>query len=46
GTPGGVGYRREPPVALRDGDIVSVAVSGVGEITNPVVAEPSFTVDP
>ncbi len=39
GTPGGVGYRREPQVFLRDGDVVSVEVDGVGRLMNHVVAE-------
>lgn len=38
GTPGGVGAGRNPPRFLRAGDIVSVAVGGIGEIANPVVA--------
>jgi len=39
GTPGGVGYRRKPQVFLRDGDLVSVEVAGVGRIENRVTAE-------
>jgi acylpyruvate hydrolase len=39
GTPGGVGYRREPPLLLRDGDVVVVEVDGVGRIENRCVAE-------
>ncbi len=38
GTPAGVGYAREPRIALQDGDVVEVAVEGVGTLTNPVVA--------
>jgi acylpyruvate hydrolase len=34
GTPGGVGFRREPPRLLGDGDIVAVEVDGVGRIEN------------
>lgn len=41
GTPGGVGYRRKPPVFLGDGDVISVEVDGVGRVENHVVAEPS-----
>ncbi len=37
GTPGGVGFAREPKRLLEDGDTVTVQVEGVGEITNPVV---------
>jgi len=38
GTPPGVGYFREPRLALRAGDLVEVEVEGVGILTNPVVA--------
>jgi acylpyruvate hydrolase len=39
GTPSGVGYRRDPPVLLRDGDRMVVEVAGVGRLENPVAAE-------
>jgi acylpyruvate hydrolase len=39
GTPGGVGFRREPQVFLRPGDTVRVEISGLGAIENAVVAE-------
>ncbi|WP_160118108.1 fumarylacetoacetate hydrolase family protein [Pandoraea pulmonicola] len=39
GTPGGVGHKRTPPVFLKSGDEVSVAVSGIGELRNRVVDE-------
>jgi 2-keto-4-pentenoate hydratase/2-oxohepta-3-ene-1,7-dioic acid hydratase in catechol pathway len=39
GTPAGVGFTREPPIALADGDVVEVEIPGVGLLTNPVVAE-------
>ncbi|MEX0885757.1 MAG: fumarylacetoacetate hydrolase family protein [Phycisphaeraceae bacterium] len=38
GTPEGVGFSRSPAVFLSDGDEVTVAVAGVGELTNPVAA--------
>lgn len=38
GTPGGVGYRREPQLLLGDGDVVVVAVDQVGRIENRCVA--------
>ena len=41
GTPGGVGYRREPQLLLKDGDVVVVEVDGVGRIENRCVAEPA-----
>jgi 2-keto-4-pentenoate hydratase/2-oxohepta-3-ene-1,7-dioic acid hydratase in catechol pathway len=37
GTPDGVGYFRDPPVALTDGDVVEIAVEGAPPLTNPVV---------
>ena len=41
GTPGGVGYRREPQLLLKDGDVVAVEIDGVGRIENRCVAEQS-----
>jgi acylpyruvate hydrolase len=38
GTPSGVGYARDPKIALKDGDVVEVEVEGVGVLRNPVVA--------
>jgi 2-keto-4-pentenoate hydratase/2-oxohepta-3-ene-1,7-dioic acid hydratase in catechol pathway len=40
GTPPGVGMARKPPRWLRPGDDVIVRVEGLGELRNPVVAEP------
>jgi 2,4-didehydro-3-deoxy-L-rhamnonate hydrolase len=34
GTPAGTGAFREPPIFLQDGDVVSVAVEGIGRLTN------------
>ena len=39
GTPEGVGFTREPPVFLRDGDTISVVIEKIGELTNPVIIE-------
>jgi len=39
GTPGGVGAARTPPVFLRPGQVVEVAVEGVGSLVNRFVAE-------
>lgn len=39
GTPSGVGYRRDPQLFLREGDIVTVSIEGVGSVSNKVVAE-------
>jgi 5-carboxymethyl-2-hydroxymuconate isomerase len=38
GTPAGCGTFRDPPLWLRPGDVVEVAVEGVGSLTNPVTA--------
>lgn len=39
GTPAGVGFARTPPVWLKPGDDVAVSIEGIGELSNPVVAE-------
>ena len=39
GTPHGVGMGRVPPRWLRDGDIVTIEVEGIGKLTNPVRLE-------
>ena len=39
GTPGGVGFARQPPVWLQPGDLIEVTIEGVGRIANRVVAE-------
>jgi len=39
GTPAGVGFSHKPPRWLRAGDQVTVSIQGLGELTNPVVAE-------
>lgn len=36
GTPAGVGFKRTPPEFLTDGDVVAVAIEGIGTLTNPV----------
>jgi 2-keto-4-pentenoate hydratase/2-oxohepta-3-ene-1,7-dioic acid hydratase in catechol pathway len=38
GTPGGVGAARTPQRFLRDGDVVEVAIAGLGALRNPVTA--------
>ena len=37
GTPGGVGFRRDPPLWMKDGDTIEVEISGIGTLSNPVV---------
>jgi 2-keto-4-pentenoate hydratase/2-oxohepta-3-ene-1,7-dioic acid hydratase in catechol pathway len=34
GTPGGVGFFRDPPVALADGDVVTVEIERIGRLVN------------
>jgi 2-keto-4-pentenoate hydratase/2-oxohepta-3-ene-1,7-dioic acid hydratase in catechol pathway len=39
GTPGGVGFKRTPPLFLEHGDVVEVEISGVGTLKNLVADE-------
>jgi len=39
GTPSGIGSARQPPVLLHAGDVMEVAIDGLGAQRNPVVAE-------
>ncbi|HLI60815.1 MAG TPA: fumarylacetoacetate hydrolase family protein [Solirubrobacteraceae bacterium] len=39
GTPSGVGFRRDPPLLLRDGDVLVTEVDGLGRLENRMVAE-------
>lgn len=39
GTPAGVGYARATPIFLHPGDEMTVHISGVGTLSNPLVAE-------
>lgn len=39
GTPGGVGAKRTPPLWLQPGDSVTVTVTGLGVLSNPVIDE-------
>jgi 2-keto-4-pentenoate hydratase/2-oxohepta-3-ene-1,7-dioic acid hydratase in catechol pathway len=36
GTPGGVGDRREPPLYMKDGDVVEVEITGLGILRNTI----------
>lgn len=38
GTPSGIGAALDPPRFLRDGDVVEIAISGLGELRSPVTA--------
>jgi 2-keto-4-pentenoate hydratase/2-oxohepta-3-ene-1,7-dioic acid hydratase in catechol pathway len=39
GTPGGVGFKRDPQVFMKAGDEVEVEISKIGTLTNPIIAE-------
>lgn len=39
GTPHGVGFTRNPPVFLKENDIITVSIENVGELTNRVKKE-------
>ena len=39
GTPSGVGFSYNPPRWLKPGDNVTVKIAGLGELTNPCIAE-------
>lgn len=39
GTPEGVGFTRQPPIYLQDGDIVTIEIEGIGKLINPVERE-------
>src|SRR5690606_41349693 len=36
GTPGGVGTKRNPPLYMKDGDVIEVEISKVGLLRHPV----------
>ncbi len=40
GTPAGVGVKMQPRGYLKPGQTVKIAIAGIGELTNPVIAEP------
>ncbi|MFQ6133619.1 MAG: fumarylacetoacetate hydrolase family protein [Armatimonadota bacterium] len=39
GTPAGVGFARQPPVKLQDGDVVEAEIQPIGVLRSPVKAE-------
>ena len=39
GTPGGVGFKRNPPLLMKAGDTVEVEISGIGTLRNPIEDE-------
>ena len=40
GTPGGVGFKRDPQVFMKHGDTVEVEISSIGVLSNPVIDAP------
>jgi 2-keto-4-pentenoate hydratase/2-oxohepta-3-ene-1,7-dioic acid hydratase in catechol pathway len=36
GTPSGVGFKREPALFLKPGDVVEVEISSIALLSNPV----------
>ena len=43
GTPGGVGDRRDPPVYMKDGDVIEVDIDHIGTLRNVVATDASAT---
>ncbi|MEZ5649890.1 MAG: fumarylacetoacetate hydrolase family protein [Burkholderiaceae bacterium] len=39
GTPSGVGVVRKPPILMKPGDRLEIEISGIGVLSNPLVAE-------
>ncbi|MDH3232253.1 MAG: fumarylacetoacetate hydrolase family protein [Alphaproteobacteria bacterium] len=39
GTPGGVGFKRNPPVFMKPGDTVEVEIDKIGILSNPIADE-------
>lgn len=39
GTPHGVGFARKPPVYLKPGDVITIEIEKIGQLTNPVIDE-------
>jgi 2-keto-4-pentenoate hydratase/2-oxohepta-3-ene-1,7-dioic acid hydratase in catechol pathway len=41
GTPPGVGFVRQPPIWLKDGDVCEIEIERIGVLSNPVRDEAS-----
>lgn len=39
GTPSGIGFKRNPPIFLKPGDVFEVMISQIGTLSNPVIDE-------
>lgn len=46
GTPAGVGFKRQPPIYLKPGDLLETEVEELGTLTTPLVAEGETTKAP
>jgi 2-keto-4-pentenoate hydratase/2-oxohepta-3-ene-1,7-dioic acid hydratase in catechol pathway len=42
GTPGGVGFTRNPPLFMRHGDRVAVTIEGIGTLVNTIESAPAW----
>ena len=42
GTPQGIGYSREPPVFMKDGDEVTIEIDKIGSLTNYLISENDY----
>jgi 2-keto-4-pentenoate hydratase/2-oxohepta-3-ene-1,7-dioic acid hydratase in catechol pathway len=45
GTPDGVGFTRQPPLFLKEGDVISVEIEKIGTLTNQVIREENLTAE-
>jgi acylpyruvate hydrolase len=43
GTPGGVGFKRDPQVFMAAGDRVQVSIEGIGDLVNVIEQETIFS---
>jgi 2-keto-4-pentenoate hydratase/2-oxohepta-3-ene-1,7-dioic acid hydratase in catechol pathway len=41
GTPGGVGFKRDPQLFMKPGDVVEIDIPGIGRLVNPIADEPA-----
>jgi len=39
GTPGGVGFKRNPPVFMKAGDTCEIEIDKIGILSNPIADE-------
>ncbi|HMJ34492.1 MAG TPA: fumarylacetoacetate hydrolase family protein [Baekduia sp.] len=41
GTPAGVGFKRDPVVRLKPGDLMETEIEGIGRLTTPIIERPA-----